>query len=53
MESCEVYDFYDFGHGSVEIRCTKIGEHKQHRCLVILGHDSPVEHKNIFEKEDK
>lgn len=34
--NCEVWADVDFGHGPVEIRCTKVGEHQHHICNVLL-----------------
>jgi hypothetical protein len=36
MGNCEVYAKVDFGHGSVEIRCTQVGDHETHKCEVII-----------------
>lgn len=59
--SCGVWADVDFGHGPVEIRCTKIGEHEHHACNVMMQdpHRAPVSHaqarredhlrKNVFE----
>lgn len=60
--NCDVWADADFGHGKVEIRCTKTGPHEFHTCNVLLRtpdtvkeekvqHDHPSR-RNVFEGKD-
>lgn len=55
LANCHIWTLVDFGKGNVEIRCTEVGEHEDHRCEVFIEVDDPpavVEdpnHRNIFE----
>lgn len=55
---CDIWSVVDFGKGPVEVRCTEVGEHDQHRCEVFIYADSEedltpneidVTHRNIFD----
>lgn len=35
-ENCSATGLVDFGYGEVLVRCTKIGKHKRHVCVVFL-----------------
>ncbi len=35
-ENCDIWADVDFGHGTVEVRCTKTGVHDGHKCEVVL-----------------
>jgi hypothetical protein len=35
-ENCDIWADVDFGHGTVEVRCTKTGVHDDHKCEVVL-----------------
>ena len=59
--NCDIWADVDFGHGPVEIRCTRTGDHETHSCYVMIKselapvEDSPVLHgdslpiHNVFE----
>lgn len=34
--NCDTWGQVDFGDGPVEIRCTRMGEHDEHACVVIF-----------------
>lgn len=56
--NCDIWDTVDFGRGPVEVRCTKTGEHDNHKCEVYLNISeatviTPIEHQNIFEKKEE
>lgn len=35
-ENCDIWADVDFGHGPVEVRCTKTGPHEDHSCNVLF-----------------
>lgn len=54
--NCDIWTVVDFGKGPVEIRCTEVGDHEDHVCVVRIvvdpdtsgGYDKlPI--RNIFE----
>lgn len=48
---CYYRGVVDFGNGPVEVRCTEIGDHYEHKIFVILGsgqRDGPIHH-NLFD----
>jgi hypothetical protein len=49
--NCDQYAVVDFGHGPVEVRCTVIGEHTEHRCDVEFKITSNPEQANIFDEQ--
>ncbi len=65
MFNCDIWGMVDFGQGRVIVRCTKTGEHYEHKCEVFLCaetviprrttviNDPLVEHQNVFEKLTK
>ncbi len=56
MGTCDTYDIHDFGKGPVQIRCTMVGPHLYHQCLVPIGSNTDnkpdVTHRNIFDSEE-
>lgn len=34
--NCDIWADVDFGHGPVEVRCTQLGEHENHKCEVAI-----------------
>lgn len=57
LVNCHIWTVVDFGNGPVEIRCTEVGEHDQHRCEVFIDVDDvgPQEQdpnrRNIFDRQ--
>lgn len=55
-ENCDQWVEVDFGHGPVEVRCTRKGDHKNHETYVVMedsvGHAEDVVHKNVFDKKE-
>lgn len=50
MYNCDVYGDVNFGRGVVEVRCTEVGEHKIHRCVVVIyNEEETVEASNVFD----
>lgn len=35
-ENCDIFGDVDFGHGPVEVRCTRTGKHNDHKCEINL-----------------
>ncbi len=52
MDKCDIWGTVDFGQGPVEVRCTELGEHLQHRCVVFLNDIPEIQHQNVFKKKD-
>lgn len=57
-DNCDVFADVDFGHGSVEVRCTQVGKHENHKCEVILrtekipgevGYKKPSSAHSVFD----
>lgn len=48
-DGCDIWANVDFGHGFVEVRCTRQGKHEAHICNVVLTPNRAD--KNIFEEE--
>lgn len=38
-QNCEVWGEVDFGAGPVAVRCTGVGEHDEHMCVVELSEE--------------
>jgi hypothetical protein len=53
-KECEYRGVVDFGDGPVEVRCTEVGPHNEHKIFVILGkgpREGSIRH-NVFEELD-
>lgn len=37
LKNCDVWEEVDFGEGPVRVRCTRVGDHNTHSCLVLLS----------------
>lgn len=55
--NCDYVGTVDFGDGPVQVRCTEVGPHDEHKCEVRLAAAVPKEgfavDKNVFEAEDE
>lgn len=40
MTNCNVWGEVDFGEGFVRVRCTEVGLHDIHKCVVVLIPDA-------------
>lgn len=60
LTNCDIWSIVDFGNGPVEIRCTEVGEHSDHRCEIRIEVDedpqiseTSLDRRNIFKDDRK
>lgn len=48
--NCDEWFEVDFGRGPVTVRCTQVGPHVDHKCLVIKKAEQAAGQMNVFDR---